>query len=367
MNEMFALIEANAGFIVYIISAGFVTLLLCLLAPLIGRSLGLIDDPSAKSHSLHDHITPLVGGLAIMVPWILLARIDPMLAEFFVVRDNQSYSPFWLSLFVCIFMLIGMLDDRFHLSALTRLMTMAPLFALFIVSYPSFAIDTLTAPAFGISLQLGLLTAPFTALCLLAFTNAVNMADGRNGLVIGLSIIWCLTLSFYVPLQFQVLLYAAIASLLVTGLFNMKGRIFLGDGGTYALSAMIGLISLYAHGMQVAAGGISSPQLAALFAIPGLDMFRLMLARSARGVSPMSGDHDHLHHRIERHMGWRRGLPAYLAMVCGPILIAFSDPKMGALGLIAAVFLYGTVWFVTRNAQQQQFTSGGSDAAIPAE
>ena len=367
MSQMPALVAANAAAIIYVISAGLGSLLLCLLAPLIGKSLGLIDDPSAKAHSLHDRSTPLVGGLAIMVPWILLAKFDPMLAEFFVAPSGGEFSAFWLSVLVFIFLLIGLIDDRLHLSALARLVTMAPLFGLFIVGYPSFAIDTLTSPAFGISVSLGLLSAPFSALCLLAVTNAINMADGRNGLVIGMSVIWCLTLSYFVPPQIQLLLYAATACLLVTGLFNLRGRLFLGDGGTYALSAMIGLISLYAHGIPVGQGGISSPQLAALFAIPGLDMFRLMMARKARGVSPMMGDHDHLHHRLERHMGWRLGLPVYLAMVCGPILIAFSDPKMGAVGLISAVCLYGIAWLVTRKSQQRQFASGGSGSAIPAE
>jgi UDP-GlcNAc:undecaprenyl-phosphate GlcNAc-1-phosphate transferase len=367
VSQLSAFVAANTGFMIYVISAGLFSFMLCLFAPQIGKSLGLVDDPRAKSHSLHDKTTPLVGGLAIMVPWILLAKLDPILAEFFVAPDGGGYSAFWLSFFVLIFMLIGLIDDRFHLSALGRLIAMGPLFALFVLSYPSFAIDALTAPAFGITVPLGLLTAPFTALCLLALTNAINMADGRNGLVIGLSILWCLTLSLHVPPQFQLLLYAAITSLIVTGMFNLRGRLFLGDGGTYALSAMIGLISLYAHGMPFGEGGISSPQLAALFAIPGLDMFRLMLARKARGVSPMSGDHDHLHHRLERYMGWRLGLPAYLALVCGPILIAFSDPKMGALGLIAAVCLYGATWLVTRKSQQRHFTAGGSGAAIPAE
>ena len=365
MSQLSAFVDANTGLIIYVISAGLLSFMLCLFAPQIGKSLGLVDDPSAKSHSLHDKTTPLVGGLAIMVPWILLAKLDPILAEFFAAPDGGGYSAFWLSFFVFIFLLIGLIDDRFHLSALARLMIMAPLFALFIVGYPSFAIDKLTAPSFGISVPLGLFTAPFTALCLLAVTNAINMADGRNGLVIGMSIVWCLTLSLHVPPQLQLLLYAAIASLLVTGLFNLRGRLFLGDGGTYALSAMIGLISLYAHGMPFGEGGISSPQLAALFAIPGLDMFRLMLARHVRGVSPMSGDHDHLHHRLERYMGWRLGLPAYLALVCGPILIAFSDPKMGAVGLISAVCLYGAAWLVTREYQQRQFTAGGSGAANP--
>ena len=357
----------NSGVIVYAISATFISLSLCLLAPLIGKTFGLIDDPKAKTHSLHNRTTPLVGGLAIIAPWILLTKIDAMLAGFFITHDDASDLPAFFSVFVLVFMLIGTLDDRFHLSARLRLVIMAPLFTLFAIEYPDFAINALTSPAFGISVHLGFLAAPFTALCMLAYTNAVNMADGRNGLVIGLSIIWCLTLSFYVPAQFQVMLYVVLASLLVTGVFNMTGRLFLGDGGTYALSAMIGLTGLYAHGIPVGAGGASSTQLAALFAIPGLDMFRLIVSRITRGVSPMSADHDHLHHRLDRHIGWRWGLPAYLALVGGPVLIAFSAPNMGSMGLVAAVGLYGAAWIVTRGAQQQTFSSVAEEASVPVQ
>lgn len=352
MNVTIATLMTDAGFTIYVVTAGLVSLLLCLLAPLIGTTFGLMDDPGAKKHSLHHHNTPLVGGLAIVAPWILLSKLDPFLVQFFASGKSAGYTATYFPLFVLVFMLIGTLDDRVHLSARLRLTLMAPLFTIFVIIYPDFAIDTLASPAFGISVKLGFLAAPFTALCLLAFTNSVNMADGRNGLVIGLSMIWCITLSFHVPIQYQMILYAALASLFVTGIFNMRGRLFLGDGGTYALSVMIGLTSLYAHGIAVSGGGISSTQLATLFAIPGLDMFRLIIGRKMRGFSPMSGDHDHLHHRLDRVMGWRLGLPCYLAMAGAPILLAFSHPIMGLVGLIFAVGLYGIAWLATRKSRQ---------------
>jgi UDP-GlcNAc:undecaprenyl-phosphate GlcNAc-1-phosphate transferase len=228
------------------------------------------------------------------------------------------------------------------------------MFMLFVIFNPAFGVAYLSSPALGISVSLGFLGVPFAALCLLAFTNAVNMTDGRNGLTIGLSLIWCLTLSFYVPADFRVMLYAVMASLLVTGFFNLRGRLFLGDNGTYGLAALVGLTGLYAHSLSPAAGGISSTQLAAIFAIPGLDMFRLIIERASRGASPMAGDHDHLHHRLERYIGWRLGLPVYLTLAGTPILIACSAPDMGTPGLISAIALYSAAWAVTRRHRQRQ-------------
>jgi UDP-GlcNAc:undecaprenyl-phosphate/decaprenyl-phosphate GlcNAc-1-phosphate transferase len=344
----------------HLATSAILSLLVCLIAPYIGRALGLIDDPKAKAHSLHERKTPLVGGIAVLLPWGILTGTDAILVEFLSQPSDASHRNGWLAVFILAIGLVGALDDRFHLTARLRLAVMGPMFMLFAFFNPAFGIDTFSSPAFGISVALGFFALPFTALCLLAFTNAVNMTDGRNGLVIGLSLIWCLTLSFYVPADFRVMLYAVMASLLVTGLFNLRGRLFLGDTGTYGLAALVGLTGLYAHGIGSGAGGVSSTQLAAIYAIPGLDMFRLIMERAARGASPMAGDHDHLHHRLERFIGWRLGLPVYLALVGAPILIACSAPHMGTPGLIAAIVLYGAAWLVTRRYRQYRGLSGGS-------
>lgn len=340
-------------FIAHLTAAGLLSLILCRLAPVIGARLRLIDDPKAKAHSLHERSTPLVGGIAVILPSLLLTGAYAMLRGFSGGWDGASATGAGFSLLVVTLMLLGALDDRLHLSAGIRLAISAMIFMLFTYLNPAFSVALLTAPAFGVYVSLGYMAAPFSALCLLAFTNAVNMADGRNGLVIGLSLIWCLTLSLYVPTQLQVPLFGVAVSLLVTGYYNLRGKLFLGDGGTYGLAALIGLTGLYAHGLSPQAGGMSSTQLAALFAIPGLDMFRLIVARSARGASPMTSDHDHLHHRLDRYMGWRAGLPVYLALAGGPILVACSAPDMGTPGLIAAAGLYNAAWLVTRRHRQR--------------
>ena len=350
---------SNAPLIGHLIASAALSLLACLTAPSIGRALGLIDDPKAKAHSLHLRTTPLVGGIAVLLPWGILTGGEAILMEFLSQADNVSRRNGWLALFILAVAAVGAIDDRFHLTARLRLAVMGPMFMLFVFFNPAFGVAGLSSPALGISVSLGLLGVPFAALCLLAFTNAVNMTDGRNGLTIGLSLIWCFTLTLYVPADYKVMLYAVTASLLVTGFYNLKGRLFLGDSGTYGLAALIGLSGLYAHGIGSEAGGISSTQLAAIFAMPGLDMFRLIVDRVSFGVSPMAGDHDHLHHRLERFIGWRIGLPVYLALAGTPILIACSAPYMGTPGLISGLVLYGAAWFVTRRYRQYQGLSGG--------
>src|SRR3546814_2507739 len=75
-----------------------------------------------------------------------------------------------------------------------------------------------------VSVPLGLLAGPFTLLCLLGFQNAVNMADGTNGLVIGLGLGWVSLLLLHAPPELTVFLWLLGAALLTTLPFNLAGR-----------------------------------------------------------------------------------------------------------------------------------------------
>src|SRR3546814_19361231 len=73
---------------------------------------------------------------------------------------------------------------------------------------PDLAVRSLSLdPAGGVSVPLGLLAGPFTLLCLLGFQNAVNMADGTNGLVIGLGLGWVSLLLLHAPPELTVFLW----------------------------------------------------------------------------------------------------------------------------------------------------------------
>ena len=184
----------------------------------------------------------------------------------------------------------------------------------------------------------------------MALTNAVNMADGRNSLVIGMCCIWVITLVFRLPDFARPMALGLAAALIVAGICNWRGQLFLGDAGAYALACLIGLWAIWTHQQGEDHGGLSSSQLGTLFAIPALDMIRLILLRLHIGVPIMSPDNDHLHHRLDRFCGWNVGLVIYLLLVAVPITAAMSGPRAGILGLSLAFTLYILVWVMTRQA-----------------
>ena len=77
----------------------------------------------------------------------------------------------------------------------------------------------------------------FTLLCLLGLLNAVNMADGKNGIVIGMGLIWTVVLAAHAPAAMLPVLAAAFHR--AGGAVGLQREEPLGDGGC-AISALFG-------------------------------------------------------------------------------------------------------------------------------
>ena len=255
--------------------------------------LGLLDFPDSDGgRKRHAAITPLVGGIAIAGASVGAALLAMQMAP----APAQAVHLAWLAGSVAAMFCIGVADDRFHLSPVLRLGAALIVLLLVTSEAPDFSLAFLR---FSGQQRLWLLDSwgdGFTLLCLLGLLNAVNMADGKNGIVIGMGLIWTVVLAAHAPAAMLPVLAAAGAALAVLWGFNMKGRLFLGDGGSYAISALFGLLAIYAynHDFEV----MRADDVAVMFAIPVFDTIRLMISRVAQRRSPFEGDRDHLHHHL---------------------------------------------------------------------
>lgn len=307
----------------------FYTCAIIVWAPNIAGFLGVMDHPGAQDHKKHVKPTPLVGGLAAIPPSIVM-----LLYVYTTGLDSDAED---ISAFALVFaglgsLLVGFFDDRRHIPALTRLLLCALIFLAAIAISPKFSVTTLYIQGLAFSLQLGFLAVPFTVLCLLAFQNSVNMADGRNGLVTGLALLWLATLLSYNPGFLVLPLLALTLSMLLVTAANIGGRLFLGDAGTYGLGAIIGLSTIWIHRQN---SGLHTIDVAIMFLFPICDMLRLIVFRLLNGQHPFSADHHHLHHYLDHLTGWMWGRKIYLVLAGAPILLGrlelISAP--GALGL----------------------------------
>ncbi len=336
---MFALLSA--------VAAGLATAAIGTFARPIGAALGLLDYPDDPGgRKLHARVTPLVGGLA-----LTLVVIAAVVAAIVLGPDHGPLLDrdlARLALATGAMFLIGAADDRYDLSVRIRLGVATLVLLAVVDAVPDFAV---TFVRFGHAPALWLLGAagvPFTLLCLVGLLNAVNMADGKNGIVIGLALIWSAFLLVHLPAPIEPLMAAVAATMAVLFVFNVRGRLFLGDGGSYAVSAVFGLLAIDAYNHAFAQ--IGADDIALLFAIPVFDTLRLLVSRVIERKSPFAGGRDHFHHYLHARVGWPRGLYIYLALAGGPILAAALMPGTALAWLGATALAYAAVLVWARHA-----------------
>ncbi len=310
----------------------------------LGQRLGLLDWPDTDGgRKRHAAVTPLVGGLGLALA--SLATIALTLALLPAAPWLVQHLA-WLGGVVAAMYLIGFADDRFALGPAIRLTLTIATLGLALVFAPDF---TLGWVRFAGQPQLWLLGAwgdAFALLCLVGLLNAVNMADGKNGIILSLALIWSAVLAVHLPPPLWPVLAGVAAALAVLLACNLRGILFMGDGGSYVLSALFGLLAIYAYNNDFEV--MRADDVATMFAIPVFDTIRLMSVRAARRRSPFEGDRDHLHHHLHSRYGWPRGLYAYVALVALPNLGAVLCPGTGLVWLAVSLLLYGATLWATR-------------------
>ena len=306
--------------------------------------LGLMDFPDADGgRKLHAKDTPLAGGIA-----LVLTVLATVVLQLPVAGDPQTGRMLlWFLIAVVGLFLVGLLDDRVGLSARIRLAAAAIILLAALSQVPDFAVSFLL-----FSGQTELLLMPgaggilFTLLCFVGLLNAVNMADGKNGMVIGQAIVWSLVLLMRAPAVIVPLIAAVLGALLVLFRFNMRGALFLGDGGSYGISAIFGLLAIYSwnNGFDT----MRADDMALIFAVPVFDTLRLIVQRLVRGKSPFAPGRDHLHHYLFARWGWPRPLLWILALVALPNFAAVAFPGTGYVWLLVTLGGYcGLLWIAT--------------------
>lgn len=304
--------------------AWMLTVLICSRSRTIGARLGLLDVPFGRKR--HAKPTPLMGGLVMVLVVLPIAAIWTSL-----YTPEQWSGTIYLWLGACGLMaLLGLADDRHTLSATLRLVLSLALLASLASYDPAFNIRFLMFENPNLAIGFGALLPAviFTALCSVGLANAVNMADGKNGLVLGLSLAWVLLLALRAPSPLWPLCAIIISALLVLLAFNLSGRIFLGDGGSYGFATCIALLAILIYNQEGTHAGrlVSAEELMLLFSVPVADSLRLVVSRLASGRSPMEGGRDHLHHYLQDRFGWPGGLLIYyMAALLPPCILWAVD------------------------------------------
>jgi glycosyltransferase involved in cell wall biosynthesis len=300
----------------------------------IGRLLGVMDRPDG-GRKLHREATLMVGGLALALPLLILQ------VTWLAGHPNQERLFIALIIATAGFWLLGFVDDRRGLRPLTRLFASFLLFGTILMVEPKMAIRTIDLGAGLPRWDLGVLGIPFTMLCLAGVLNAINMADGRNGLVLGIAVCWAYGLGEYAHLHFQPFMHFLLISLVTVLIYNWSGRLFLGDAGSYVIGALLGLLTIYLYNEPRSEFPMAAAALWLM--VPVLDCLRLIVHRLSVGRSPFSADLHHLHHYLSSRLPWRIALPLYLMVSAGPGFLALLWPASAFALLLLMPVLYLTL------------------------
>lgn len=317
----------------FMVGAVFLSWLILANARPIGEKLKLIDHPDGL-RKVHERATPLVAGLGILVPLFLWCAASLATSEL-LNRDTL------LVVLLCGLgaTLIGYADDQSSTSPSSRLLSILLFSSIALVLDPALIPTSIGWLGYGaLPLPVGI-AIPLVVIALTGFVNAVNMADGQNGVVIGMVVIWAAC----VMLTTQGSTAAIAQTLLITALtvfvFNLAGMAFLGDSGTYGIGFVVGLLAIFAHNSS----GVPAQTVCVWFFFPVLDCLRLIVKRLRKTRYPFGADRDHFHHHLQERLGQSLSLVVYLAVVAATSVSASVDPNVAPFCLISLAAFYFTV------------------------
>ena len=195
--------------------------------------------------SAHSGFIPRVGGLAIYISILVLI---PLLSFGFiplsVVFNLNVVQITWLILSALPVFSVGLAEDiGYAMSSKARLIASA-VSSLAIILFFKVWLTRLGIPGFDILLLFMPFAILFTIFATVGVVNAFNLIDGLNGLSSFITVSVAFSLSFIAfragNIQIAIFLVLIISSVLGFMILNFPlGKIFLGDGGAYALGHLL--------------------------------------------------------------------------------------------------------------------------------
>ncbi|MFH0920908.1 MAG: MraY family glycosyltransferase [Fibrobacterota bacterium] len=179
-------------FLLYLSIASIALAVTLGLTPLVHKvavKFDIVDKPGTRK--IHLNPIPRMGGLAIVGGTVAALGIFGLYnpRAFYTLFVSKGY--FYILLGSLAMMALGLFDDKYGLNAKIKFAIQFAV-AIFVVAM-QLKITRITNP-FGEPFNLGLLAYPVTVLWIVGVTNAINLADGLDGLAAGISLIVAVTM-----------------------------------------------------------------------------------------------------------------------------------------------------------------------------
>jgi len=322
---------SGADHALLVVAAAAATWIATPLVALLAHRIGAVGAPGGRS--IHAKSTPLLGGLAVALP---------LLVGMVMLGGARSLSLAG----ACVLMLaVGMLDDRRGLRPLTKIL--AQTLAVLLLYWGGHHLDCIFCPLLP-EWVAGPFELPLLVLWVLIVTNAINLADGLDGLAAGVCLIAaliCLAAGLTNPL-------AALLAGALIGFwrYNLpRARIFLGDTGSLMLGLLVAVL-LLGDG-----GRLHLPLAIAALALPLGDLALCIARRALRGKPILAGDRGHVHHLLLK--AWKnptRVLACLLGLAALHAAAGLLFPNLAGIALIALIWAVFVVYLLAVNRARWQ-------------
>lgn len=274
----------------FLLALGITTAAIPLLARA-ARGWGLLAQPGPRM--THEGAVPTVGGLAMGAAFLAAYAFTGLAASLSLL----------LAAAVAITLAGGVLDDRHALRSLPKFGFQIAAAALLVLGGDALLthLGYLMSPDL---FTLGRWAVPLTIFALVGVMNAMNMADGLDGLAGTLALAACINFGAAASLAGHAPEFAVISITAGTAVgflyFNARlpwrrqAAVFMGDTGSLLLGLLLGW---FAVRLAMAERPALAPITAVwILALPVGDTVTLLVRRALRGRNPFRADRHHLHH-----------------------------------------------------------------------
>ena len=323
--------------------------------------IGIIDDPKKNKHPkvIHTRPTPRGGGLAIFVGVAASSLI-------FLPLDKHLAG---ILAGACVLIIMGVLDDKYNLHPLKRLLVQfiaasMPIAAGIGIAYltnPFNGTLDLSQPQisfnlFGDQKSIWILSDLFALFWIVTLMNFINIgASGLDGQLTGTTIIAAMTIAilsmkFSADItQWPVIILAAITLGAYLGFLpwhTYPQKIMPGFGGSILAGYLLGVLSILST--------TKVGTLMVVLAVPLIDTGFTIIRRVASGHSPFWGDRGHLHHKM-LDSGWSKRKIAYfywgITLALGIIALNLNASYKLYTIIGVSIFVGGTLLWLTYRAK----------------
>ena len=301
---------------------------------MIAKHVGAMDIPNERK--VHKVPMPRLGGLSIFFGFLLGYML---FGEQSIVMNSILIASF-------VVILIGVFDDIKPLKASVKFIGQL-VAACIIVFYGNIILRDVSA--FGIYIDFGYFSIPFTIFFILGCINCMNLIDGLDGLAAGISSIYFATIGIIAIMQGKfgldlLLRFIMLGSTLGFLVHNFNpATIFMGDSGSMFLGLIISVIALLGF-KNVTMTSLIIPLL--LLAIPILDTIFAIIRRTLKGEKISTPDKYHIHHQLlKRNLSQRQTVLAIyvinILFAIASIVYVLKDAKLGYIiyGILLAIVL----------------------------